>query len=67
MMDLGNKRALVRCAEPPAGRTCGETSCTGAPRPPGDLLICPCVCPDDRYAANAGVTVAEKTSTSHGH
>ena len=21
MMDLGNKRALVRCAEPPAGRT----------------------------------------------
>ena len=34
----------------------------GAPRLPGDLLICPCVCPDDRYAANARVTIAEKTS-----
>jgi hypothetical protein len=34
----------------------------GAPRRPGDLLLCPRVCPLARYAANAGFTLAEKTS-----
>jgi hypothetical protein len=27
-----------------------------------DLQLCPRVYPDDRYAANAGLTLAEKTS-----
>jgi hypothetical protein len=34
----------------------------GAPRLPGDLQICPRVCPYDCYAENAGFTLAEKTS-----
>jgi hypothetical protein len=40
--------AIIEHAEPSGGRACGETSCTGAPRPPGDLLIYPRVCLDDR-------------------
>jgi hypothetical protein len=39
-----------------------ETSSTGAPRLPTDLLICLRVCPDARYALFAGFTVAGKTS-----
>src|SRR5271154_3741625 len=34
----------------------------GAPRFPGDLDACPRVCLYDRYARNAGFTLAEKTS-----
>jgi hypothetical protein len=36
----------------------------GALRLPGDLQLYPRVCPDDRYAANALLTPAEKTSLS---
>src|SRR6266699_4935482 len=39
-----------------------ETSSTGAPRLPADLLICLRVCPDAHYAPFAGFTVAGKTS-----
>jgi hypothetical protein len=38
-----------------------ETSCTGGSAFPGDLGACPRVL-YDRYARNAGFTVAEKTS-----
>src|SRR5208283_5119406 len=52
-------------AEPPDRRgILVETSCTGGSAPPGDLLLCPRVCPDGRYAANDGFTLAEKTSMS---
>src|SRR5208283_5452787 len=50
-------------AEPPDRRgILVETSCTGGSAPPGDLLLCPRVCTDGRYAANDGFTLAEKTS-----
>lgn len=50
-------------AEPP-GRygTLARPLVPGAPRPPGDLRLCPRVCPADRYATNAPLTVAEITS-----
>ena len=50
-------------AEPPVPEgILVETSCTGGSAFPGDLQLCPRVCPDDCYVVNAGFTVAEKTS-----
>jgi hypothetical protein len=39
-----------------------ETSCTGGSAAPADLPLCPRVCLDDCYAANARLMLAEKTS-----
>src|SRR6266702_5115712 len=50
-------------AEPPGRRgILVETSSTGGSAFPRDLYACPRVCPDGRYAANAGFTLTEKTS-----
>ena len=50
-------------AEPPGRQgSWSRPLVPGAPRLPGDLQLCPRVCPYDRYAGNAGFTPAEKTS-----